>query len=235
MPDDCLIPAGLLDADGVWRQAHADLSWARGLPALFLDRDGVVVEEVNYLHRVEDLALIPGAAEFIAEANHRGIPVVVATNQAGIGRGYFGWRQFQQVQAELNCRLERAGARVDLTLACPHYPEHPDRKPRPGMLLKAAEMTGIDLRHSWVVGDKTSDLEAGRAAGLAGGILVLTGHGASHSTAVLALAAAAESSGFSPPPEISGAPPEHGFRVSVEDSIRDVWYALANCQPANGG
>jgi len=151
MPDDCLIPAGLLDADGVWRQAHADLSWARGLPALFLDRDGVVVEEVNYLHRVEDLALIPGAAEFIAEANHRGIPVVVATNQAGIGRGYFGWPEFQQVQAELNRRLERAGARVDLTLACPHYPEHPDRKPRPGMLRKAAEMIGIDLGRSWVV------------------------------------------------------------------------------------
>jgi D-glycero-D-manno-heptose 1,7-bisphosphate phosphatase len=236
MPDDCLIPAGFLDADGVWSQAHADLSWAAGLPALFLDRDGVVVEEVDYLHRVADLALIPGAAECIAEANRRGIPVVIATNQAGIARGYFGWHEFHQVQAELNHRLERAGARVDLTLACPHYPEHPDRKPRPGMFRKAAEMAGVDLGRSWVVGDKTSDLEAGRAAGLAGGILVLTGHGASHHAAVLALAPAVESnsSGRSPPSVLCGAPPWHDFRVLVENSIRDVSYALHKCQPANG-
>jgi D-glycero-D-manno-heptose 1,7-bisphosphate phosphatase len=179
-PGDCPIPSGFLDAEGVWRQACGDLSWARGRPALFLDRDGVVVEEVDYLQRVEDLALIPGAAEFIAQANHRGIPVVVASNQSGIARGYFGWREFQQVQAELNRCLERAGARVDLTLACPHYPEHPDRKPRPGMFLKAAEMAALDLGRSWAIGDKTSDLEAARAAGLSGGVLVLTGHGAHH-------------------------------------------------------
>jgi D-glycero-D-manno-heptose 1,7-bisphosphate phosphatase len=236
MPDDGLIPGSFLDADGVWRQARADLSWAGGLPALFLDRDGVVVEEVHYLHRVEDLALIPGAAEFIAEANRRGIPVVVASNQAGIARGYFGWHEFQQVQAELNHRLERAGARVDLMLACPHYPEHPDRKPRPGMFRKAAEMAGFNLGRSWVVGDKTSDLEAGRAAGMAGGILVLTGHGHSHRDAVLALAPAVESSssGVSHPPVLSGAPAMHHFRVFVENSIRDVWYALHNCQSGNG-
>ena len=108
MPDDCLTPAGFLDAEGLWRLACGDLSWARGRAALFLDRDGVVVEEVDYLHRVEDLALIPGAAELIAEANRRGIPVVIASNQAGIARGYFGWHEFQQVQAELNRRLERA-------------------------------------------------------------------------------------------------------------------------------
>lgn len=207
MPDDCLIPAGFLDAEGVWHQAPADLSWARGRPALFLDRDGVVVEEVEYLHRVEDLAVLPGAAELIAQANRRGIPVAIVSNQAGIARGYFGWGEFHQVQAELNRRLERAGARVDLTLACPHYPEHPDRKPRPGMFRKAAEMAALDLGCSWVIGDKTSDLEAARAAGLAGGILVLTGHGAHHLAGVRAIETPA-------------------FRVTIENSTAGTLWLL---------
>jgi D-glycero-D-manno-heptose 1,7-bisphosphate phosphatase len=223
MPDDCLISEGFLDAEGVWRQGRGDLSWAGGRPALFLDRDGVVVEEVGYLHRVEDVAVIPGAAQFIAEANRRGIPVVVASNQAGIARGYFGWREFHQVQAELYGRLEHAGARVDLTLACPHHPEHPDRKPRPGMFRKAAEMAGLDLGRSWVIGDKTSDLEAGRAAGIPAGILVLTGHGPNHRAAALALGDAAG----------KGASPTPTFRVFVENSIREAWYALDDCQRAS--
>ncbi|MGO9259616.1 MAG: D-glycero-alpha-D-manno-heptose-1,7-bisphosphate 7-phosphatase [Bryobacteraceae bacterium] len=207
MPDECLTPAGFLDAEGLWRLACGDLSWARGRPALFLDRDGVVVEEVDYLHRAEDVALIAGAAELIAEANRRGIPVVIASNQAGIARGYFGWPEFQQVQAELNRRLGRAGARVDLTLACPHYPEHPDRKPRPGMFRKAAEMAALDLGRSWVIGDKTSDLEAARAAGLSGGVLVLTGHGAHHQAGALGLETPA-------------------FRVTIGNSIAGTLWLL---------
>jgi len=198
---------GFLDAEGVWRQAGCDLSWAAGRAALFLDRDGVVVEEVDYLHRVQDLTLIPGAAELIAEANRRGIPVVVASNQAGIARGYFGWDEFHQVQAELNHRLNCAGARVDLTLACPHYPEHPDRKPRPGMFRKAGQMASLDLGRSWVIGDKASDLEAARAAELAGGILVLTGHGAGHRERARDLATPA-------------------FRVAIENSAADARWLL---------
>ena len=210
MPDDGVTGAGFLDRDGLWREARGDLSFAAGRPAVFLDRDGVVVEEVDYLHRVEDVALIGGAAEFVAEANRRRIPVVMASNQAGIGRGYFGWPEFHAVQAEMTRRLEDAGARVDLTLACPHYPEHPDRKPCPGMFLKAAEMTRIDVRRSWVIGDKASDLEAGRAAGLAGGVLVLTGHGPGHRDSALALCQA-------------------DFPVTVEESIRQAWHVLDAC------
>lgn len=212
MPDDGVIGGGCLDSDGLWREARGDLSFAAGRAAVFLDRDGVVVEEAGYLHRAEDLALIPGAAEFVAEANRRGIPVVVASNQSGIGRGYFGWREFQQVQAEMNRRLEEAGARVDLTLACPHYPEHPDRKPCPGMFRKAAEMAGLDLRRSWVIGDKSSDLEAGRAAGLAGGVLVLTGHGANQREAALGLR-------------------RPDFGVRVEGSIRETRWVLEAWAP----
>jgi D-glycero-D-manno-heptose 1,7-bisphosphate phosphatase len=207
MPDERLISAGFLDAEGVWRQAPADLSWARGRPALFLDRDGVVVEEVGYLHRVEDLAVMPGAAELIAQANRRGIPVAIASNQSGIARGYFGWPEFQTLQAELNRRLERAGARVDLTLACPHYPEHPDRKPRPGMFRKAAEMAALELGRSWVIGDKTSDLEAARAAGLSGGVLVVTGHGVHHQAGAREIETPA-------------------FRVAIENSAADALWLL---------
>ena len=196
-----------LDTDGCWREASGDLGWAVGRAALFLDRDGVVVEEVEYLHRAEALALIPGAAELIEEANRRGIPVVMASNQSGIGRGYFGWEQFHQVQTELKRRLEEAGARVDLTLACPHYPEHPDRKPQPGMFCKAGQMAALELGRSWVIGDKASDLEAGRATGLAGGVLVLSGHGAGHRMAVRGVETAA-------------------FRVVIEDSVAGAGWLL---------
>jgi len=209
MPDDGVTPDGHLDRDGLWIQAPESLAWASGRAAFFLDRDGVIVEEVGYLHRPADLALIPGAAEFIAGANRRGIPVVVASNQSGIARGYFGWPEFQRLQAELNRRLAEAGARVDLTLACPHYPQHPDRKPCPGMFHKAAALSGLDLGRSRVVGDKAGDLEAGRAAGLAGGILVLSGHGFEHRDAALALAAPA-------------------FPVAIENSIREVSLALVH-------
>ncbi len=183
------------DWDDVWYRVFT----ARGKenrPALFLDRDGVIVEEVRYLHRVEDVALISGAAETIAAANRREIAVVIVSNQAGIARGYYGWKEFEEVQQVILSELGRLGARVDAVLACPHHPagvgryghpSHPARKPQPGMLLRAAELLGIALRRSWIVGDKTSDLEAGLAAGLCGGLLVLTGHGQEHREAATAL------------------------------------------------
>jgi D-glycero-D-manno-heptose 1,7-bisphosphate phosphatase len=188
MPDDGVSTGGFLDADGVWREAERDLAWAAGRAAIFLDRDGVIVEETGYLHRVEDVALIAGTAEFIAEANRRSVPVVVASNQAGIGRGYFHWADFHAVQTEMKRLLGTAGAHVDLTLACPHYPDHPDRKPCPGMLRKAGAMAGLELERAWLIGDKVSDLEAAQAAGLAGGVLVLTGHGVEHREAARQLA-----------------------------------------------
>jgi len=182
--------------DGVWRQVLAQRSAEPPRPALFLDRDGVIVEEVLYLHRVEDVAFIPGAGETIAAANRRGVAVVVVTNQAGIGRGYYGWREFEEVHQAILAGLGRCGARLDAALACPYHPLgvppylhdcHPARKPQPGMLLQAADLLGIDLARSWIVGDKASDLLAGRSAGLRGGLLVLTGHGPQHRDAALAL------------------------------------------------
>jgi D-glycero-D-manno-heptose 1,7-bisphosphate phosphatase len=181
-----------LDQDGVWCEVYARPGGRR--PALFLDRDGVIVEETGYLRRVEDIALIPGAAAAIANANARGVPVVIVTNQAGIGRGMFGWDVFRTVQQTINQRLAREDAHIDAVYAAPHHsegvgefahPNHPARKPNPGMLLRAAAALDIDLAASWLAGDKLSDMEAAKNAGLAGGLHVLTGHGRSERDRIL--------------------------------------------------
>ncbi|MFQ5764573.1 MAG: D-glycero-alpha-D-manno-heptose-1,7-bisphosphate 7-phosphatase [Rhodospirillales bacterium] len=197
------LPQGAeIDAEGQWSQV---LNRAQGgglRPALFLDRDGVVVEEVRYLHKPEDVRLIDGAAAVIAHANRRAIPVVLVTNQAGIGRGYYDWPDFVAVQEIILDRLAAEGAFVNGVFACPHHgdgqppydqADHPWRKPNPGMLLAAAERFPVDLARSWIVGDRVGDLEAGRNARLAGGIHVRTGHGAEagEREAALALADAA--------------------------------------------
>jgi D-glycero-D-manno-heptose 1,7-bisphosphate phosphatase len=177
-----------LESDGIWCRAFppAGAGGAAGRSALFLDRDGVVVEEVHFLHRPEDVRLVPGAASVVAEARQRGIAVVLTTNQSGIARGLFGWDAFAATQSRLEALLAAEQAAFDMVLACPFHPdgnppyrrEHPCRKPQPGMLLRAAERLGLDLAASWVVGDRARDLEAGRWAGCAGGLHVLTGHGA---------------------------------------------------------
>lgn len=187
MATNALPPGAGIDADGQWSQV-LNRAQGRGLrPALFLDRDGVVVEEVRYLHKPEDVRLIEGAAAVVAEANRRAIPVVLVTNQAGIGRGYYGWPDFAAVQEVILDGLAAAGAYVNGVFACPHHgdgrppydkADHPWRKPNPGMLLAAAERFPVDLAQSWIVGDRAGDIAAGRNAGLAGGIHVLTGHGA---------------------------------------------------------
>jgi D-glycero-D-manno-heptose 1,7-bisphosphate phosphatase len=146
-------------------------------PALFLDRDGVIVEEKHYLSRAEDVFLLPGAGETIALANRKGIPVVVVSNQSGIGRGYYGWDAFGAVEDATERELAKFGAMIDAVFACPFYPDHPARKPAPGMLLAAAQLLNMDLGRSWIVGDHSSDMEAGLNAGLRGGLHVLTGHG----------------------------------------------------------
>ena len=166
-------------------------------PALFLDRDGTIVEEVLYLHRPEDMILIPGAADTIIAANSKNIPVIIVTNQAGIGRGYYGWGDFTAVQACMMEELSGLGAQIDAVFACPFHangqgpfihPDHPDRKPNAGMLLQAAAELKIDLTRSWIAGDRASDVGAGRAAGCAGGIHVRTGHGYSDEEASASLA-----------------------------------------------
>src|SRR5262249_49424999 len=154
-------------------------------PAIFLDRDGVIIEEVNYLADVSQVRLIPGAGEAIARVNRLGIPVVVVTNQAGGARGLFPEERVHEGHEHLLALLGSWGARVERFYHGPHpptagqgsyRPECACRKPRPGLLLRAAADLGLDLARSWLVGDKVSDLEAGAAAGCRT-VLVRTGHG----------------------------------------------------------
>jgi len=159
-----------------------------------------VVEDVDYLHRVEDVAICPQAAAVIAAANRSAIPVVLVTNQSGIARGYYGWAEFQAVQQAIAAAVADAGARFDAVYACPHHrdakvlglrhPDHPARKPNPGMLRRAGEALAIDLARSWLVGDRASDIEAAKRAGLAGALHVQTGYGRAESAASLALSGA---------------------------------------------
>ncbi|MDP6884509.1 MAG: HAD-IIIA family hydrolase [Rhodospirillales bacterium] len=180
------LPEGAtIDEEGVWCQVLESGSKARRA-ALFLDRDGVVVDEVHYLRRAHDVRLVAGAAPVIAEANRRNLAVVLVTNQAGIGRGILGWPEFALVQERIIAELTAAGATLDAVYACPHHargqapydhPDHPARKPNPGMLLRAITALTLDAAASWIIGDRASDLEAGRAAGLMGGLHVRTGYG----------------------------------------------------------
>jgi len=155
-------------------------------PGVFLDRDGVIVDEVGYLDRPSAVRPIEGALEGIARLNRSGWPVVVVTNQAGIGRGYYGWQEFEQVEGEIERQLAGAGGWLDGVWACAYHPQgrgellhpdHPFRKPNPGMLIEAARSLRLDLARSWLVGDKVCDIGAAISGGLAGAVHVLTGHG----------------------------------------------------------
>lgn len=186
MADFSFTTEAAIDSEGIWSQVLAEPVADGTRPGLLLDRDGVIVEEVHYLHRPDDVRLIPGAAEVIAGANRAEIAVAIVTNQAGIGYGYYGWREFAETQARILDELDTAGARVDAVFACPFHargkppfdhPDHPARKPNPGMLLRAVDRLRIDASRAWIVGDRASDLMAGRRAGLQGGMHVLTGYG----------------------------------------------------------
>ena len=154
------------------------------LDALFLDRDGVINEETNYLHDPKDLRLIPGSAQAIRSFNERDIPVIVVTNQAGVARGYYPESQIKILHEALSALLRREGAHVDHQYYCPHHPEGKGeygkvcdcRKPMPGLLHHAAKRFSVDLSRSALIGDKASDIGAAEAVG-AKSVLVLTGHG----------------------------------------------------------
>ena len=165
--------------EGLWSEISSR-DFARH-PALFLDRDGVLVEDSHYLGRAEDMRMLEGASAAVARCNRLGIPVVLVTNQSGIARGLYDWRDFHAVQAALSSALANAGAHLDATFACAHHADggapfniadHRWRKPSPGMILAAGSRMKLDLAHSWIVGDHASDIATGRAAHLAGGILI---------------------------------------------------------------
>jgi len=147
-------------------------------PAVFLDRDGTINEEMGYINHVSRLRLLPEAASAIRRLNEAGFPVVVVTNQSGAARGYFPASLVEEVHGHLQDLLAAERARVDAIYTCLHGPDEgcSCRKPQPGLLLRAAEELGLDLSRSYLVGDRYKDMETAARAGVRG-ILVLTGYG----------------------------------------------------------
>ena len=156
-----------------------------GRIAVFFDRDGTLIEDVGYLRTPDEVRLIPGAAEAIRMLNDRQILTCVISNQSGVARGLLTEADLESIHARLQGILGAVGAHLDRIYYCPHHPtegrppyniECACRKPRTGMLRRAASEFPIALETSFVIGDKTLDIEAAKAAGTRS-ILVLTGYG----------------------------------------------------------
>lgn len=154
-------------------------------PAVFLDRDGTLTEEVGYVNHLSRLRVMPGVCGALFRLNRAGVAVVVVTNQAGAARGYFPASFIDEVQAELVRQIEAGGAKIDGLYYCPHHPSSRDpalavdcncRKPKPGLIERACAELDLDPTASFVVGDKYTDVELAHRVG-AQGILVLTGYG----------------------------------------------------------
>lgn len=147
-------------------------------PFVIFDRDGTLIVEKNYLADPDGVELLPDAAAAIETCAAAGLGVIVVSNQSGVGRGYFGMDAVERVNARMIELLGAAGRRVERIYICPHAPEQncECRKPKPGLVLQAAQELGLDPRRSFVVGDKLSDVELARNAG-ARAVLVSTGYG----------------------------------------------------------
>jgi D-glycero-D-manno-heptose 1,7-bisphosphate phosphatase len=166
--------------------------------AVFLDRDGTLIEEIGYLDRLDGIDIFPFSIDAVRLLNRAGFAVVVATNQSGVARGLFDEAFVATVHDRLSHSFAAGGARIDAFYYCPHHPEGSVeayraacdcRKPKPGLFRCAARDLDLDLAHSFVVGDRLNDIDAGRAIG-ARSVLVRTGYGASASDATHAAASA---------------------------------------------
>jgi D-glycero-D-manno-heptose 1,7-bisphosphate phosphatase len=145
-------------------------------PAVFLDRDGTLMRDVDYCGDPKDVHIFAGASEALGKLRERGYKIFIVTNQSGIARGYFSEEQYRAVEREV-CR-QLGENLIDATYFCPHRPDQACdcRKPAPGLVLRAASEHHLDLRRSFFIGDKDSDMQCGRSAGVKS-ILVHTGYG----------------------------------------------------------
>ena len=148
--------------------------------AVFLDRDGTLIEEKDYLHRPEDVVIFPGVVAALKKFQDAGFKLFIVTNQSGVGRGYFTMADVEKVHAHLTAELARDGVRFEKIYVAPEAPDKPSRgrKPSPQFLFDARDEFNLDLAQSFIIGDKLSDLECGWNAGLKKSILVRTGYGA---------------------------------------------------------
>jgi D-glycero-D-manno-heptose 1,7-bisphosphate phosphatase len=148
--------------------------------AVFMDRDGVLNEERNYLHRVEDFVLLPRVPAALGRLAAAGFLLFVVTNQSGVGRGYFTMEDVEKLHAHLRAQLSRDRIQLRKIYVAPEAPDQPSRgrKPSPQFLFDARDEFGVDLEQSFMIGDKLIDLECGWNTGVKRSILVRTGYGA---------------------------------------------------------
>jgi len=148
--------------------------------ALFLDRDGVINKEKNYLYKIQDFEFIDGAFDSCRFFQSKGFKIVVVTNQSGIARGIYSEEDYQKLTLWMISQFQKENITILGVYYCPHHPEYGEdcncRKPKPGQLLKAAVDNKIDLSQSIMVGDKASDMEAAEAAGIPQRVIVQSGH-----------------------------------------------------------
>lgn len=176
-----------LEEAGLWVQCFVEKIETAGRPALFLDRDGTINLDTGYPRAPDEIVLLPDILPVIRAANAAGSPAIIVSNQSGVARGLLDWHDFAKVNERLLDLLRAEACAIAMVLACAYHEagrppfdiaDHPMRKPNPGMLLLAARILGIDLARSIIVGDKPTDMEAGRRAGLAAGWLIGEGDAA---------------------------------------------------------
>ncbi len=146
--------------------------------AVFIDRDGTLIVEKNYLHKIEDVEMIPGVGKALAKLKKHGFRLILITNQSGVGRGFFTMEDVQRVHRHILAVLQKDGATLDGVYICPHQPEDncECRKPKTKLIRDAAEKFQLDLARSFMVGDRELDVELGHNAGCRS-VLVRTGYG----------------------------------------------------------
>jgi D-glycero-D-manno-heptose 1,7-bisphosphate phosphatase len=149
-------------------------------PAIFLDRDGTIIEDRNYISRPEQVVLLPGAATALQRLQIAGFKLFIVSNQSGVGRGFFTLADVKKVNDHIRQQFAREGVKFEKIYVAPEAPDTPSRgrKPSPQFLFDARDEFGIDLAQSFMMGDKLIDLECGWNAGVRGCILVRTGYGA---------------------------------------------------------
>ena len=161
------------------------MNMSTNIKAAFIDRDGVINEERNYVHRISDFVMLPGVIDGLCLLRDAGYRLIVVTNQAGIARGYYGQSDMEHLHDHLRKLLAEHDVFLDAIYFCPHHPqgsvealsiECDCRKPSPGMLLRAARDLNVDLAASILIGDKLSDIQAGKRAGVASTAIVESGH-----------------------------------------------------------
>ena len=169
----------LIDGIGLWSEVLSKNDNIDGKPALFLDRDGTIVKEQEYLHEPKNVKLNKNISHLINACNIINIPVIEITNQSGIGRGYYSWNDFIKTEQQIRKFLLLENAKVDMLCACAFHSDalgkykvdnHSWRKPNIGMLLQAKNSLNINLNDSWIIGDRISDIRAGENAGIKGGV-----------------------------------------------------------------